>query len=270
MGTYSRYAYTATPQPMAGPPPLSPWHAKEAPASVWNSTPAAGVGEGSSFTAEAEVPTTLVAPGLQLDMSDQYGHAGTAQTRQAMTPSFQMDGFAQRNAAQAAACRAHADTRTVRTTGHTHDPVERDFAGESQYVDIADGHPGPTMPGRAIAHSQIGGQFSDGQGGEIGPTGFRLGVSRRWANRKYSSPALGAMYSKNSLRGVLPQVIAVPVNQPPTPVPYGSGIASQQRWLGPRFTTPRIFTMPQSMSDIAAAQQPAPAGIQDTMTGGVW
>jgi hypothetical protein len=138
--------------------------------------------------------------------------------------------------------------------------------GDGQAVDKADGHGGTLISGKAIVKGQPGGMFSDGPAGEFAPTGFRFGVSRRWASRDYTSPALGAMYSKNSLRGVLPQVVAVPYNQPALTGVTDSGIGSNARFLGRTFTLPQLWQAPRSESDVltAAQAQPPTSPVIDT------
>ena len=173
---------------------------------------------------------------------------------------------AQRNAAI-----AHGDRRTTTLQTHAYNPAPQREMGEGQSVDIASGHAGPQYPVHAIVHDRPGGQFLDGSGsGEMGPTGFRLGVSRRWASRSYTSPALGAMYSRNSLRGVLPQIVATPHNQPALAGVMESGIASNARALLGNFTWPAIFNTPPSVSDqLTAAYQPnvAAPGQYDPVMG---
>jgi hypothetical protein len=255
---FGAFAWTGQAQPMAPKPPLDPQHAQStAPDTAWT-TPPARTGQGGS--APQPVQTLMGARGIARNPSWAFGHRGTAATAQALAPvigAYASDSrvrmVAQRNAAI-----AHGDRRTATLQTHAYNPSPQREYGEGQSVDIASGHDGPQYPVHAIVHDRPGGQFLDGSGGgEMGPTGFRLGVSRRWAGRSYTSPALGAMYSRNTLRGVLPQIVATPHNQPALAGVMESGIASNARALLGNFTWPAIFNSPPSVSDqLTAAYQP--------------
>lgn len=259
-------AQAATRQPMAAKPAPATRHGqKQLPDTAW-STPPAGTGQGAPW-AEAVTPE-MSARGLILDFGHRWGHGGTPDTRGARRPfavsrllGRRADAAAvEEGAAQDAAARAHGDRSAAYLKGHQYAPMPQPFAGESYSCDMADGQPGPTMGARAIIHGRPGGQHSDGgPSGQFGPIAFRLGRSRRWAQARYSSPALGAMYSKNSLRGVLPQVVTVPRPQPALSGVRDSGIPGNVRALLPSFTTPALFRSPPSESEaVMAAQPPAP------------
>ena len=78
---------------------------------------------------------------------------------------------------------------------------------------------------------------------------------------------------RNPLRGVLPQIVAVPHNQPPLAGVMESGIASNTRALLGSFTWPAIFNSPPSVSDqLTAAYQPnvvAPGAYDPVMGSGM-
>jgi hypothetical protein len=255
---FDTFSWTGQGRPMAPkPPPVTRHGDDKGPTSAWT-TPPAGTGQGYSDPQAVDIG--MQARGLQRDLSWAYGHRGTDTTGRALAPANGAWNTWEhsRNVAQESSAAAHGDTRTMRLTDHQYNPQPQEGAGYAQGVDRADGKPGPTMSAQAALHDRPGGQFSTGAQGQFGPTGFRLGISRRWASRNYSSPALGAMYSKNSLRGILPQIVATPHNQPPLAGPMESGIGSNARFLARTFTLPSLFTVPRSQSDVLMAAQPAP------------
>jgi hypothetical protein len=257
---FDTFAWTGVGQPMAPkPPPVSRHGTDRGPTSAWT-TPPAGTGQGYADPQEVEIG--MQARGLQRDLAWPYGHQATDVVRRAQAPANGAWNTWEhsRNVAQQSSAAAHGDTRTMRLADHQYNPQPQNEAGEAQGVDRATGLPGPTMSAQAALHDRPGGQFSTGAQGQFGPTGFRIGVVRRWAARQYSSPALGAMYSKNSLRGILPQIVATPHNQPALAGPMESGIGSNARFLSPRFALPALFSVPRSQSDVLmAAQAPNPA-----------
>lgn len=266
---FNKFAWTGQNQPMAPKPAVDPQHSQNtAPDTAWT-TPPAGTGQG--YPDAQPVDALMLAPGIQRDPSWAYGHVGTNATRAALAPvNGAYDTFTHaRNVAQARSARAHSDTRTVRAQTHAYNPQPQGELGDRQGVDRAEGHQATAISGKAIVKSQPGGQFSDGPEGEFAPTGFRRGVSRRWASRAYSSPALGAMYSKNSLRGILPQIVAKPYNQRALAGPTESGIPSNGRFLSPRFVTPSMYTVPQSESDLAYLNPSVQSAVQPVIGTGV-
>jgi hypothetical protein len=266
---FDSFSWTGTGQPMAPKPaPVARHGADRGPVSAWT-TPPAGTGQG--FSDPQPVDIGMQARGLQRDLSWGWGHQGTDTTAAALAPANGHLSTPEhaRDVAQARSSAAHGDRRTMRYVDHQYNPQPQEGAGYAQGVDRADGRPGPTVSANAALHDRPGGQFSSGASGQFGPTGFRLGVSRRWASRDYSSPALGAMYSKNSLRGILPQIVATPHNQPALAGPMESGIGSNARFLSPRFTLPALFTVPRSASDVLMAAAPAPPVFSPVLSTGM-
>jgi hypothetical protein len=262
----------ATQQPMAAkPPPVARHGQKTQPDDAW-SPPADTTGGGAPW-AQAD-PVLMQARGIRLDLGHQYGHQGTTRTAWSRRPfvasrkSGRSIGAAweQQGAAEDAAARAHGDSTTGYYAGHQYAPQPQLFAGEAYGVLPNNVGSIPSTSTQQAIHDTPGGQHSAGSGGDYAPTGFPLGIGRedmpRWAVARYSSPTLGAMYSKNSLRGILPQVVATPYNQPAlTTGPWNSGIPSNARWLSPRFTMPQLFRSPPSESEgLMAAQGPAADG----------
>lgn len=221
----------------------------------WSRPPATKAEVSGSYDEAVDPPMT--GRGIVLDLGHRFGHDGTDLTSHARA---RFVGPESQGVAQDAAARAHGDSRAAYFTPHTYTPIRLPFAGESYGVDRAEGAPGRPTSGRVITKTHTGGEFSDGPtDASYTPTGYRLGVTRRWAERHYSSPLLGAMYSTNALRGVIPQTVAVPVDQPASGRIRNSGLSSQQRQLLNYVTVPALFRTPPSASDQQiAAQQPAP------------
>jgi len=259
-GTFS--AMTAQQQPMAAKPAPAPAHGDQSPdATDWSPGPA-GTGGGYPDPAGG-ADALMTARGIRLDIGHEAGHQGTTATRYARRP---WSGPRAQDAAQEASAAAHSDPMAGYYQGHQYDPRPEQTAGAAYTVTGQNTNAIPTFGARTVIHGRPGGQFSDttgGAGGEFGPTGFPIGEQGRWATAHYSSPALGAMYSSNALRGVLPRTVATPVNQPGLVGPAGtrsSGIPSNARFLGVPFTTPALFRAPASESDqMIAAAAPAAA-----------
>lgn len=263
---YGAYTYTGQGRPMAAKPALSPVHnADTGPVTAWTPPPA---GTGQGFSDPQPVTPDMTARGIQRQPAWSYGHRGTPRTAQSMAPANgALDGqYGVRDVMQARAAYAHGDLATALLQTHQHNYSPQVEAGEGQGVDIASGLPGPTQSAQSVLHGSPGGQFSNGATGDFGPKGFRIGRVRRWAHRAYASPALGAMYSRNSLRGILPQTVATPYNQRALAGPMESGIESNSRFLGRQFTLPSMFTQPRSASDLAMAAQ-VPQGAQQPIIG---
>lgn len=252
---FNRFAWTGQAQPMAPKPDPAQRHgAQEGPTSAWT-VPPAGTGQG--YEEPQPVEPGMSARGIQRDTGYVWGHYGTGTTRRAFAPvlgHWATREYA-RDVLQEHSAAAHGDIRTTNLYTHQYNANPQDTAGESQAVDRAAGHAGPEMNAQSALHDRPGGQFSSGAQGSFGPKGFRVGVSRRWAFREYATPLIGAMYSKNSLRGILPQTVARPYNQPALAGVRESGIGSNERFLAPSFTLPQMFTVPRSESDVLMAAQ---------------
>lgn len=225
---------------------------KKFPDSNWSAPPApmsAVISTGDVDTDQVEI--AMEGRGVQLDLGHRWGHAGTPKTRVARAP------FRTQGAAQDASAAAHGD-KSAAGYSSTYNPNPIPFAGERYGVDWAPGREGVARGARAIIHDRLGGQHVDGSGGTFQSTGYRLGVSRRWAGAFYRSPNLGAMYSAHTPRGVLPQTISTGTPQPaPGGAIYNSGLGSQERQrTADRFTIPRLFRLPPSWSDQVIAEQP--------------
>ena len=257
----------ATVQPMSAKPAPNNRHGQMTqPDNNW-SAPPANVGGGAPW-AEPVVPE-MSARGIQTDSAHQYGHGATGVIRWARRPflvskrlgATEVDAqYDTQGSAQDASAKAHGDLMTRNLNGHHYDPVLQKFAGEEYTVDqgVVDE---PTYVGaRTAIHGTPGGQFLDGTGGEFRVTGARRSIPRRWAQARYSSPTLGAMYSKNTLRGILPQTATVPVTTPGLRGITDSGIPSNTRFLGKTFTTPALFRSPPSESE----QQMANSSVTPT------
>lgn len=258
-GTFA--AMTATAQPMAAKPaPVARHGQMTQPRDNW-SAPAAGTGAG--YSDPQPVDPQMTGRGIRLDIGHERGHQGTASTRNARRP---YTGRGAQLRAQEAAAGAHGDPMAGYYQGHQYDPQPQQTAGARYEVMPSNVRAIPSFKARTVIHGRPGGQFSDGDGGgDWAPTGFPTGEAGRFAIARYSSPTLGAMYSKNALRGVLPQTVATPYNQPALSGPAGtrtSGIPSNARFLAKPFTTPALFRSPASESDqiIAATPPPSPFG----------
>lgn len=240
---------------MPSDPPLDARHgAGKQPDDNWSAPPAsmdATVATGD--VGPDEVVPNMLGRGVQLDLGHRWGHGGTVKTALARRP------FTTQGAAQDASAAAHGD-KTAANYTPIYDPNPIPFAGERYGVDHATGREGVPRGARAIIHDRLGGQHVDGQGGTFVSTGYRLGVSRRFATAYYSSPTLGAMYSNNTARGVLPQTVSIGTPQPaPGGAIYNSGLGSQERQrTRDRFTVPRLFRSPPSWSDQVIAEQGQP------------
>lgn len=242
-GTFA--AMTAAVQPMAAKPAPADRHGQMTqPDNNWSPAPDS---TGGGYGDPQPVDPQMTGRGIRLDIGHEAGHQGTAAVRNARRP------YVGQGAAQDASAAAHADPLGGYFQGHQYDPMPQQFAGSAYEVLPQNVRAIPSFSARTIWHSRPGGQFSDGTpGGDVAPTGFPTGDPGRWAVARYTSPTLGAMYSKNTLRGVLPQTVATPYNQPALTGPAGtkaSGIPSNARYLGKYVTTPRLFRSPTSESD---------------------
>jgi hypothetical protein len=260
-GTFS--AMAATRQPMAAKPAPAGRHGQMTqPDNNWSAPPAV---TGGGYSDPQPVEPQMTGRGLVMDLGHQWGHGATHAVRNARRPFTsgaglrgRADAYAiEKGAAQDAAAAAHADSTSGYYQGHMYDPQPVQFAGSAYTVTPNNVRAIPSFSARTVIHGRPGGQHVDGTGGEFAPTGFPTGEGGRWAVAHYSSPALGAMYSRNSLRGVLPQKVSVPVNTPALVGNAGqnSGIGSNARFLPVAFTRPQLFRSPPSQSDamIAAA-----------------
>lgn len=268
-GSFSRGRAQA--RPMEAKPAPEQRHGKKVLEDGPYAAPPAGTGQGAPF-AEAVQPT-MNARGVVLDLGHRHGHAGTPATRAARRP-FTVSRFlgqrqdaaaVERDQAQAAASTAHGDAATAYLSGHQYAPAPQAFAGEAYEVCPNNVAASPSVGARTIAHGRPGGQHTDGGSGEFAPTGYNQGIGTaampRWAAARYSSPTLGAMYSKNTARGVLMQQHTVPVNQAADQggaAGTTSGMPSNQRFKLPMFTTPALYRSPVSMSEAVMADNPAP------------
>lgn len=188
-------------------------------------------------------------------------HAATAAVRGAYTADF-TDGHSGGNPraiGALGAAKAHADRATARLTGASYRTNPSMVAGEGpdpRDMPETIGH-GATFTGRMLAQVNNDG-FLVGPdtppGGEF-RTEYHTGGthSRQWYRMRYSSPALGAQYSSNALRGVLPNTIASSFPQSGTYGYKGSNIPPNSRPVFPRFVTPTMFRMPPSERDTIAA-----------------
>lgn len=259
-GTFA--AMTAVKQPMAAKPAPAGRHGDMTqPRDNWSPAPDS---TGGGYGDPAPVDPQMIGRGIRLDVGHEAGHGASTAVRTARRP------YTHQGAAQEASAAAHGDVMTGYWQGHQYDPQPQQFAGSAYTVARQNDMAIPSFSARTIWHSRPGGQFSDGPaGGPVAPTGFPLGDPGRWAGARYSSPALGAMYSSNALRGVLPQMVATPYNQPGLVGPAGtkaSGIPSNARYLGIPFTRPALFRSPQSESDrIIAATPPADSSSDPVM-----
>lgn len=264
-GTFA--AMTATAQPMAAKPQPNDRHGqRQQPDNNWSAPPDT---TGGGYDTPVPVDPQMTGRGIVMDLGHSKGHQGTGAVRNARRPfasSWLLRGRGdawkvEEGAAQDAAAAAHGDTSAGYFKGHQYAAPPAQFAGSAYTVSGNNVKRIPGTTARQVSHSRAGGQFSEGGSGEFAPTGFPIGESGRWASAHYSSPTLGAMYSKNSLRGVLPQTIATPYNQPALTGAAGqnSGIPSNQRFLGKVWRTPALFRSPPSQSDaIIAGAAPVP------------
>lgn len=258
---FNLFAFTGTNQPVQPKPPLEAAHGVlPAEPTAWTPPPE---GTGQGYSDPQPVDPLMAARGINRQPAYAYGHRGTEITAAAQAASMSRHATREssRSLNQIMAGAAHGDLRTALLQTHQYNPAAPLEEGEGQGVDRASGLPGPTMSARAVIHTKAGGIFSDGQDTQLGPVGFREGIVRRWAFRRYTSPALGAMHSREPARGVLPNTVATPHNQPGLPGPRNSGIPSNQRFLAPAFTLPQLWTQPRSESDVLMAQQGSQAAV---------
>lgn len=190
-------------------------------------------------------------------------HASTAAVRGAFvadfTPANDTTGGNPRKIGARASARAHSDRATTRVTGHQYRPAPAPSAGDQPDPrDMPEtlGY-GIGFTGRMLAKVGNDGFTAgpdDPEGGTFRPTNHTGGThSRQWFTARYSSPTLGAMYSENPLRGVLPNTIASTFPQPGTSGYKGSDIPPNQRPTFPRFVTPTMFRSPPSERDTITA-----------------
>lgn len=187
-------------------------------------------------------------------------HAGVQATRDAVAVHHH-EGIEGGRNYQTRVGRGHANTQTARIPGHEYTPIMADFLGQSTSEDMVAITPhGTALSGRLIAKSQNGGEFTEGpEGAEYGPVfGDKTGAGkqRRWVERTYSSPAIGAYYSSHRLRGVLPNTIATPYPQVGLiggALNKNSGNPPNARDLPLSFNVPQLFRLPTSMADNIAA-----------------
>jgi hypothetical protein len=203
-------------------------------------------------------------------------HAATAAVRGAFATDFTdaHNGGNPRAIGALAVARAHGDRATTRITGNQYRVQPSLVAGEG--ADPRDmpetlGYSAP-FTGRMLAKNGNDG-FSVGDdtpaGGEF-QTHYHTGGThaRQWFRMRYSSPTLGAMYSTNPLRGVLPNTVATPFPQGGTIGYKGSDIPPNSRPVFPRFATPTMFRTPASERDTITAVADG-AGIANTMGLGI-
>lgn len=181
-------------------------------------------------------------------------HAATAATRGAYSAQFHgtLSNYANPRAYQGRgdAARAHGDTQTARVTGANYRAQPAQFAGEVQSQDRVETKGYSTgFTGSMLAKQAGTDGFPSSDGGETTyTTKYRTRGThdRNWFVADYSSPTLGAMYSQNTPRGVLPNTVATPFPQPPVSGYKASGIAPNQRQLLKRFVTPTLYRTPPS------------------------
>lgn len=180
-------------------------------------------------------------------------HAGTANTRGAYAAQFHdgLSNYANPRAWQGRrdTSTAHGDIMTTRVTGHQARSMPAPVHGEMpdpRDMPETKGY-STAFTGRMLAKNHNDG-FMDGSASEEYVTTYHTGGThvRQWFRFPYSSPTLGAMYSKNTLRGVLPNTVATPYPQPALTGYKLGGMAPNSRQLLTRFTTPTLFRMPPS------------------------
>lgn len=165
---------------------------------------------------------------------------------------------------------AHADTSNRQIYPSQYAP-DIEFAGDDRRINDSAGTGAGPMSGNAIARGNNW-FVTDSATDEIHQvTGQRMPLARRIGFSEYASPALGAMYSTNDLRGVMQKTVNTPSElQPLNTGPYDSGLPGNTV-LKPKMTFPALGRLPSSMSDAMMANDPdTPAQTDDAMTGGIW
>lgn len=182
-------------------------------------------------------------------------HAAVAETRQAYAAQFH-DGLANYANARvwqgrADAAKAHGNSATTRVTGHQYRAQPAPVIDETQTQDQypTKGY-STAFTGRMLAKGVPGTDgFMDGSNTEEYVTTYHTGGTHAQRNfvANYSSPTIGAMYSKNTPRGVLPNHIDTPYPQAALSNGYKTGgMPPNQRQLLKRFVTPTLYRTPPS------------------------
>ena len=173
-------------------------------------------------------------------------------------------GIAQ-GAAQDAAAMAHRDGSDRFINPQQYNPTPKQGEGDTRSIDTTAGHGDAPMAVKAIARN--GYSFVTTTGDATAQvTGQRMPMGRNWVTQGYSSPALGGMYSSNTLRGIRPQVINTPTVTPGIGGTRNSGIPGNKPWISTTVATPLMRRVPPSPSDVQLASQTQQTGYSDVET----
>lgn len=163
---------------------------------------------------------------------------------------------------------AHADCSNRQIYPSQYSP-DITFIGARRINDSAGTGAGP-MSGNAIARGNNWFVSDSATPDMHQVTGQRMPLPRRIGFSEYSSPALGAMYSTNDLRGVMQKTVNTPSETPGlTTGPYDSGLPGNNV-LKPKMTRPAMSRMPSSLSDAIMSGNEQPDQSDDGMLGGIW
>lgn len=278
-GNFSRVYNSGTKQPVAPLPNPDPKHSgKDDKESYFTNGPAVN---GSGLPPEA-TPSIQVEPlsrGIMRTIGSIFKNhdAPVAEQRAAASTfvdndtSYAANAFAlTQEQSIAKHANAHADCSNRQIYPSQYSP-DTHFPDDARRINDSAGTGAGAMSGNAIARGNNW-FVTDSVTDEMHQvTGQRMPLARRIGFSEYASPALGAMYSTNDLRGVMQKTVNTPSElEPLTSGPYDSGLTGN-RVLKPKMTFPVLGRLPSSMSDAMMANNPdVDAQTDDNMLGGIW
>lgn len=229
-------------QPTTPPAPPNERHStRTEPDSAWNPQPAS-VGSGLPAEYQDDVNLGIVSKGITREIGNFRSHDTDNRNHGSKTAQYIWpQAYSPYN-------------ETPSTTYHTVDDSQQEGAPISSARSLARSRNSFSTP---VVDSNENLQVQGAKNGD----GGRVFVSH------YSSlTTLGAMYSKNTLRGIVPQEAAVPVATPGLDGIRGSGIPGNSPMRAKLFATPQLNRTPPSMSETIMAEAPATPEYYDVGT----
>lgn len=212
-------------------------------------------------------PSKVLTVSTRHDASQATRNAARSFTVDAMTARLANSQGIVEGARIDASGRAHADAHERYIYPTQFRPTPQQGLGDHATQDDSSSPGAQKISGNAIARGGYS-YVTTGQTAEYGVTGQRMSMGRKWVTTGYSSPALGAMYSKNTLRPVLQQTINVPTVTQGIAGPRNSGIPGNKPWISTTVATPMMRNIPPSPSDVQLAGQVQPSSTDYSELGG--
>lgn len=276
-GNFSRVYASGTKQPVAPlPSPDAKHSGKDDKESYFTNGPAVN-GSGLPPEATPNISVEPISRGIMRMVGSIFkSHNAPAVTQEGAAPvfvdnqtSYAANAFAltqEQSIALKAAAHADCSNRQIYPSQYSPDIT---FDGQRRINDSAGSGAGP-MSGNAIARGNNWFVTDSASTDMHQVTGQRMPLPRRIGFSEYSSPALGAMYSTNDLRGVMQKTVNTPSElQGLNSGPYDSGLPGNAV-LKPKMTNPALSRLPGSMSDAIMASNAEPTESDDGMLGGIW